>query len=282
MSPLKHITILGGGLLGGSIALAQSSKHAFRVWSRREASTLEALDLGLDATSDLADAVACADLLILSVPVGAMAPLLANAIAAGLPKNCIVTDVGSVKRLPHDTLRPIASAAGYDFIGSHPMAGGEKGGIGQARADLFLNAACLLTNDENVVAEKCQLLEEFWQTLGCRTSWCSSAEHDALVARISHFPHMLACIGATVGLKNPDLAVFGGGGLRDTTRVAAGNPDMWAEILLENRDCLLENLHESLEEMKIVMQLLESGDFTAMQCWLSRAKSLRDVMNPPA
>jgi prephenate dehydrogenase len=93
---------------------------------------------------------------------------------------------------------------------------------------------------------------------------------------------MLACIGATVGLKNPDLAVFGGGGLRDTTRVAAGNPDMWAEILLENRDCLLENLHESLEEMKIVMQLLESGDFTAMQCWLSRAKSLRDVMNPPA
>jgi prephenate dehydrogenase len=240
------------------------------------------LDLGLDATSDLADAVACADLLILSVPVGAMAPLLANAIAAGLPEKCLITDVGSVKRLPHDALRPIVSAAGYDFIGSHPMAGGEKGGIAQARADLFLNAACLLTNDENVGAEKCQLLEEFWQGLGCRTSWCSSAEHDAMVARISHFPHMLACIGATVGLKNPELASFGGGGLRDTTRVAAGNPDMWAEILLENRDCLLENLHESLDEMKTVMQFLESADFGALQSWLCRAKARRDVMNPPA
>lgn len=282
MSALKHITILGGGLLGGSIALAQSSEHTFRVWSRRAASTQEALDLGLDATSDLADAVACADLLILSVPVGAMAPLLANAIAAGLPEKCLITDVGSVKRLPHDSLRPIVSAAGYDFIGSHPMAGGEKGGIAQARADLFLNAACLLTNDENVDAEKCQLLEEFWQALGCRTSWCSSAEHDAMVARISHFPHMLACIGATVGLKNPELATFGGGGLRDTTRVAAGNPDMWAEILLENRDCLLGNLHESLDEMKTVMQLLEAADFPALQSWLSRAKTRRDVMNPPA
>ena len=282
MSALKHITILGGGLLGGSIALAQSSQHTFRVWSRRAASTHEALDLGLDATSDLADAVACADLLILSVPVGAMAPLLANAIAAGLPENCLITDVGSVKRLPHETLRPIVSAAGYDFIGSHPMAGGEKGGIAQARADLFLNAACLLTNDENVAAEKCQALEDFWQSLGCRTSWCSSAEHDALVARISHFPHLLACVGATVGLKNPELATFGGGGLRDTTRVAAGNPDMWAEILLENRDCLLETLHESLDEMKTVMKMLESADYPALQSWLCLAKSRRDVMNPPA
>ncbi len=280
MSALKHITILGGGLLGGSIALAQSNKHTFRVWSRRDAATHEALNLGLDATSDLAAAVACANLLILSVPVGAMAPLLANAIAAGLPENCLITDVGSVKHLPHETLRPIVSAAGYDFIGSHPMAGGEKGGIAQARADLFLNAACLLTNDENVAAEKCQALEEFWQSLGCRTSWCSSADHDALVARISHFPHLLACVGATVALKDPKLSVFGGGGLRDTTRVASGNPAMWAEILLENRECLLENLHESLDEMKTVMQLLESGDFPAMQCWLSRAKSRRDVLSP--
>lgn len=282
MSAFQHITILGGGLLGGSIALAPSSKYAFRVWSRREQSTLEAKELGLDATSDLAHAVAGADLLILCVPVGAMAALLEKAIAAGLPPNCLITDVGSVKRLPHETLHPLVRKAGYDFIGSHPMAGGEKGGISQARADLFQNAACLLTNDENVAADRCQALEGFWQSIGCRTSWCSSAEHDALVARISHFPHLLACIGATVGLKNSADAAFGGGGLRDTTRVAAGNPDMWAEILLENRDCLLGNMHESLEEMKTVMQLLESADFPGLQSWLCRAKSRRDVMNPPA
>ena len=276
MTSLHHITILGGGLLGGSLALACEAPYQATLWSRRQESTHEALALGIDATSDLAQAVRHADLLVLCVPVGSMAGLLQQAMEAGLPPHCIVTDVGSVKRQPHETLRPLLESMRLRFIGSHPMAGGEKGGITQARADLFHSAACLLTNDEVAPQSDCDAVEQFWKAMGCRTNWCTASEHDAIVARVSHFPHLLASVGATVGLKHAGLGQYCGGGLRDTTRVASGNPFMWAEILLENRDELLRVLREAQQEMETIGQLLESADFNAVEIWLADAKKKRD------
>ena len=121
------------------------------------------------------------------------------------------------------------------FIGSHPMAGSERNGLSAATATLFQNAACLLTNDNGAPVEQTAALDRFWKSIGCRTSWMSAAIHDELVARISHLPHLIAASAARVCLKNPAEGRFGGGGLRDTTRVAAGNPSMWAEIVTENR-----------------------------------------------
>lgn len=278
MQRISNISILGGGLLGGSIALAAGKHFQTKVWSRRAEAAAEAQSLGLHATTDLATAVRSADLLILCVPVGAMAALLEQAIAAGLPAHCLITDVGSVKRLPHEALRSIVQEKSLDFIGSHPMAGGEKGGIAQARADLFHNAACLLTNDENCGADQAAALEEFWLSLGCRTSWTDANTHDALVARVSHFPHLLAAVGATVSLKDPTLAGFGGGGLRDTTRVAAGNPQMWAEILCENRHSVISAIDEAMIELQHMKKVLEDHDQAAAYDWLSVAKKRRDVL----
>lgn len=279
MTPLHHITILGGGLLGGSLALACGAPYRAVLWSRRQESTSEALSLGIEATSDLAQAVGQADLLVLCVPVGSMAGLLQQAIDAGLPQQCLVTDVGSVKRQPHETLRPLLQSSGLRFIGSHPMAGGEKGGIAQARADLFQNAACLLTNDEAAPQTDCAAVEYFWKSMGCRTAWGTAAEHDAIVARVSHFPHLLASVGAAVGLKHPAYGQYCGGGLRDTTRVASGNPTMWAEILLENRDELLRVVREARTEMDTISHLLEAADFDAVEGWLSEAKKKRDGLS---
>lgn len=279
MTPLHHITILGGGLLGGSLALACASQYRAVLWSRRQEATTEALSLGIDATSDLALAVRDADLLVLCVPVGSMAGLLQQAIDAGLPSHCIVTDVGSVKRQPHETLRPLLQSAGLRFIGSHPMAGGEKGGIAQARGDLFQHAACLLTNDEAAPQADCDALEHFWKAMGCRTAWGTASEHDAIVARVSHFPHLLASVGATVGLKHQNYGQYCGGGLRDTTRVASGNPVMWAEILLENRDELLRVVREAQREMETISHLLEAADFDAVEAWLADAKKKRDGLS---
>lgn len=278
MQRISHITILGGGLLGGSIALAAADRFTTTVWSRRAEAAAEATALGLHATTDLSAAVAKADLLILCVPVGAMAALLQQAIDCGLPSTCLITDVGSVKRLPHEALRTITQEHHFDFIGSHPMAGGEKGGIAQARADLFQQAACLLTNDEHCSAEKTSALEEFWISLGCRTSWTDAATHDALVARVSHFPHLLAAVGATVSLQDPSFAPFGGGGLRDTTRVAAGNPQMWAEILCENRATVIVAMQEAMIELERMTEILQNNDQAAAYDWLARAKSRRDVL----
>lgn len=279
MTPLHHITILGGGLLGGSLALACASPYRAVLWSRRQEATTEALSLSIDATSDLAQAVKNADLLVLCVPVGSMAGLLQQAIDAGLPSHCIVTDVGSVKRQPHETLRPLLQSAGLRFIGSHPMAGGEKGGIAQARADLFHNAACLLTNDDSAPQSDCDAVEHFWKTVGCRTAWGTASEHDAIVARVSHFPHLLASVGAAVGLKHAGFGQYCGGGLRDTTRVASGNPAMWAEILLENRDELLRVVREAQREMETISHLLDAADFDAVEAWLADAKKKRDGLS---
>lgn len=276
MNAFHKIAVLGGGLLGGSIALAAARSHRVVVWSRRLDATAQALSMGMEATSDLSDAVRDVDLLIFCVPVGSMEGLLQQVIDAGLSRDCLITDVGSVKRLPHEKLRPLLQQSGFRFIGSHPMAGGEKGGIAHARADLFQNAACLLTNDEAVEKKDCVSLEQFWQSLGCRTAWTDAAEHDAIVARVSHFPHLLACVGATVALKKSSLGQYGGGGLRDTTRVASGNPGMWSEILQENRDELLRVVLEAQRELEVVANLLGNADSAAVEAWLNEAKRRRD------
>jgi len=276
MSSLQKISVLGGGLLGGSLALSPAVGHKVTVWSRRAEAAAKARERGIVATTDLAEAVLDADLLILCVPVGSMAGLLQCAIGAGLPTDCLITDVGSVKRLPHETLRPVLRAAGLHFIGSHPMAGGEKGGIEHARADLYQGAACLLTNDENAPEHLCHALEMYWQALGCRTAWTTAEQHDAIVARVSHLPHALASIGAIVSLKDPAWGAYCGNGLRDTTRVAAGNPAMWAEILLENRDQVHHALQESLAEIHVLTRLLEQGNRPALEQWLDAAKRCRD------
>lgn len=276
-----NITILGGGLLGGSLAMALTGNECkVRLWARREETAKAAREIGISgATSDLAEAVNDADLLVLAVPVGSMPALVSRAIEAGLPSGCLVTDVGSVKRAPHQEIHPLLAGRGIDFIGSHPMAGSEQNGLEAASADLFQNAACLLTNDECVSPEKAAALEHFWKSVGCRTSWISAAAHDELVARISHLPHIVAAAAAGVSLKNPEDGRFGGGGLRDTTRVAGGNPDMWAEILTENRTALLGPLRETISVLSEILSHLETGDQQAAREWLAAAKQLRDQLN---
>ena len=277
MKPLHPVTILGGGLLGGSLALAL--KQEVKLWARREETAAEARKLGIEnATTDLTKAVASCKLLILAVPVGAMPKLLQDAVAAGLPDDCLITDVGSVKALPHQSLSPLLDGSGRHFIGSHPMAGSEQGGINAAKADLFDGAACLLTNDGDAPAALAQTLEAFWQEVGCQTSWVDSASHDALVARISHLPHILAAAAARTCLENPAEGAYGGGGLRDTTRVAAGNVDMWTEILLENREALMGPLQNSIDDLIQLMRILDAKDQEAARQWLEAAKDRRDSL----
>jgi prephenate dehydrogenase len=276
----EKVAILGGGLLGGSLALAlarQFPETPVTLWARRAETVTAARERGIKgATGDLAEAVKGADLVVLSTPVGAMATVLLAAQTAGLSRDALVTDVGSVKAAPHRVLKPLLERTGGKFIGSHPMAGSEQTGIGAADAALFEEAACLLTDDGQVGEPWAGKLERFWESLGCRVSWLDAAGHDALVARISHFPHLVSAATAKVALENPADGNFGGGGLRDTTRVAGGDPAMWAEIATENREALRGVLRDGIREMSEMLAMLESGDQEALRHWLAVAKQARD------
>jgi len=277
----KKVAILGGGLLGGSLALALRQRfpgHAVSLWARRVATVDMARARGIaEATGKMEEALSGADLVVLSTPVGAMATVLLAAQGAGLSPQALVTDVGSVKASPHRVLRPLLARTGGKFIGSHPMAGSEQTGMEAADAGLFEGAACLLTDDDAVGEPYASRLQGFWEELGCRVSWLGAARHDALVARISHFPHVMAAATAKVALENPADGNFGGGGLRDTTRVAGGDPAMWAEIVMENRDALRGVLSHGIKEMSEMLAMLEAGDQEAVRRWLADAKDARDA-----
>ncbi len=275
----KKVAILGGGLLGGSLALALQERFSglpVSLWSRRQENADAARQRGIaGATGDMAEAVAGADLVILSTPVGAMASVLLAAQEAGLSRLALVTDVGSVKAKVHEALRDFMARTGGKFIGSHPMAGSEQTGVGAADAALFQGAACFLTDDD-AVGEPCfGSLRAFWEALGCRVYPSSGAIHDRIVANISHFPHMMAAATAKAALVR-SYGPFMGGGLRDTTRVAGGDPDMWAEIAMENRDALAEAMTRGIGELSDMLANLKAGNQEAVRRWLAEAKELRD------
>lgn len=285
LNEIETVAILGGGLLGGSLALALKDRLETRLWARRTDAVTSALEMGIDgATSDLEKALSGADLVVLSVPVGAMTGLAETAVDHGLNPSMLVTDVGSVKRVVHRSPGLLLKQRGIPFIGGHPMAGSEQRGVEAARRDLFSGAVCLLTDDDGVGEPWTGTLERFWSDLDCRVCWTDAGNHDDLVARISHFPHLIAAAAAMVSLKNPREASFGGGGLRDTTRVAGGDPDMWAEILMENRAAVSDSLAEAMEVLGDIQSSLKDGDHEAILKWLKKASGLhgasRSFENP--
>ena len=269
----KKIAILGPGLLGGSIALAcQSAGMNVILWGRKDERVKATQAIGLEATTEISEAVHKADLIILAVPVGAM-PAVVESIISHLEADALVTDVGSVKVSPHQSLRPLLKDR---FIGSHPMAGSEQTGVEAARADLLQGAACVLTNEEDAASEKVAALESFWQSLGCRVEHLNAADHDRAVARISHFPHAMAVLTADIGLKTGDEANLAGGGFRDTSRVSSGEPAMWAEIMIENREALLAVIAEAQDSLRDILVFLENCDKESLRKFLAEVKTRRD------
>ena len=279
---MKRIAILGSGLLGGSIALAVQSRLpgvSVALWGRREQGITEAREQGVvEATTDLAVAVKDADTITLASPVGAMLEILEAASDSCSLDGVIISDVGSVKLTPRDTLEHVVKDAGAKYIGSHPMAGSEQAGVSSARADLFEGAACVITNDFKHPDEDLLKLKGLWEAIGCQCFTTSSEEHDRVMARISHLPHMLASIGALVGLKHPEDGKFAGNGMRDTTRVASGHPGMWAEIFLRNRDAMKEPIKETITHLREMLALLENSSDEELTRVLEDAKQLRDTL----
>ena len=279
----RKITIVGVGLLGGSIGLAvkrrklarQTAGFVRRASSLKDCEKAGAVDF---ATTDLLAAVWEADLVILCAPLGQM-PRLGVRMLPALKPGAIVTDVGSVKAGVVRELESLIANSGAHFVGSHPMAGAEKTGVSAARADLFENAVCVVTPTKKTNRAALKKVERFWKALGSRVLELTPETHDALVSRSSHLPHVVAA-----GLANYVLSpvhpreqgAVCANGFRDTTRIAGGSPEMWRDIALANRQNLGRVLGVFIEDLKEFQWALERQDATAIEEFFAKARQRRN------
>jgi prephenate dehydrogenase len=279
----RKITIVGVGLLGGSIGLAVRRGRLAREvagYVRRKSSLKDCERAGaVDyAVTDLLAAVSNADLIILCTPLAQMRSL-AEQIFPALKRGAIVTDVGSVKAGVVGELEAIIVKAGAYFVGSHPMAGGEKMGVLAARADLFDQAVCIVTPTKKSNASAVRKMEQFWKSLGARVLKMDAAQHDLLVSRSSHLPHVVAATLANLVL-NPALpktqAALCATGFRDTTRVASGSPEMWRDIAMANRKNVSRSVDTFVAELKKFQSALKRNDEKSTENFFATAKARRD------
>lgn len=283
----RKVTLVGVGLLGGSLGLALRRRGLageVQGFVRRASSVAECLSLGVvdRCSRNLAEAVADADLVVLCSPVGQMAPLFRE-MSRHLPPACVVTDVGSVKSALVAEIEPMAEAAGVRFVGSHPMAGAEKSGPAHARADLFEGAVCVVTPTAASDPQTVDLVRRLWEAVGARVLPMNPLLHDDLVARASHLPHVVAASLANYVLSpaHPrEQSELCAGGFRDTTRVASGSPEMWRDIALANRRHLSRVLGVFIEDLSEFRHALDAGDATALEEFFRQAKTRRDQRYP--
>ena len=279
----SKISIIGVGLLGGSIGLAvrrrklarETAGYVRRAASLKDCERAGAVDY---ATTDLLAAVSNSDLIILCTPLAQMRTLTEQFLPA-LKRGAIVTDVGSVKAEVVRELDSLLKKSGAHFVGSHPMAGGEKMGVLAAKADLFAKAVCVVTPSKNSNKAAVGKVEKFWKALGARTVRLGAAEHDLAVSRSSHLPHVVAATlaGLVLSPKQPkSQAGLCATGFRDTTRVASGSPEMWRDIVLANRKNVSQSVDAFVAELKQFQAALRKSDGKAVENFFAVAKEQRD------
>jgi prephenate dehydrogenase len=272
----RQVTILGVGLLGGSIGLAlRSSAGKARIigYGHRRSTLEKAMEIGAIDALELDPAAACkgSDLVILCTPVGIFEELMKR-IAPALSPGAIVTDVGSTKR-SIVRLAEKALPAGVEFVASHPIAGSEKRGVEFSRADLFANQLCILTPTPATGGEAVRKIEQFWRSLGMRTTRLSAEDHDRLLADVSHLPHLLAA--ALVAMQEDAGLDLCGKGFLDTTRIAGGDGGLWRDIFFDNADNLKDGIRRLQAQLASVEKMIDSGSGEALRAWLDAAAERR-------
>lgn len=267
--------------MGGSLAMALGE---------RDNCVITGFDLSADSLDEahrrklihvkatsLEEAVGQADLVVLATPVGSYQAIF-SAMSRGIKPGTVVTDVGSVKCPAVEAAKALPE--GVTFIGGHPLAGSEKGGLDAATATLFENAYYFLTPDDENQESAMNRLKTWVSTLGAFPVIVQAEEHDRILARTSHFPHVMASILANIVGEEADqtIAAFTGSGFRDTTRIAAGNPTLWEEILFLNRRELSICLLQTEDKVRQVRQALEEEQRQWIHQFLEKGKSFRDQL----
>ncbi len=277
------VTIIGLGLLGGSIGLAVASHLPGTVTAGYDADPAvrkRAGERGLAGTicDNAADAVKDADLVILCVPVGAMGKA-AQEIAGALKPGCVVSDVGSSKQSVLDALSA-ALPEGTAIIPAHPVAGTEHSGPDAGFASLFQQRWCIITPPEGADRAQVDALSAFWTALGAKVDVMSPGHHDLVLAVTSHLPHLIAytIVGTASDLENvtrSEVIKYSAGGFRDFTRIAASDPTMWRDVFLNNKDAVLQMLQRFTEDLTALQRAIRVGDGDQLFDHFTRTRAIR-------
>ena len=282
----QQVVIIGVGLIGGSLGLVvkQRGLAGSVVGVGRRIENLKmAVEVGaIDRyETNLRDAVHDADLVVLATPVQTYASHLRDW-GQTLQPGAIVSDVGSVKGglvVEAETLLP----AGVHFVGAHPIAGREKSGVAYASPNLFHGARCLVTPTKQTDQQALDTICQLWEAAGSIVLSMDPFVHDWVLGSVSHLPHV-AAFGLMHALQDlqgqmddpVDLVDFSGGGLRDTTRIAASSPEMWRDISLANRQNLVRMIETYIQQLEKFKDLLEQEDGAGLVDLMTKAKELRE------
>jgi prephenate dehydrogenase len=279
MTPWNQVTIIGTGLIGGSLGLAlKKAGLARRIvgCGHREASLHEAAARGAaDETSlDPAAAVRGSDLIVLATPVGRFREM-AEAIRSAVAPGAVIIDVGSTKAAVVDGLEPLMPE-GCVFIGCHPIAGSEQRGVTAARADLFQGATCVVTPTERTPKDALDRVIATWEGIGMTVRLLPPKVHDRLLGEVSHLPHVVA--SALVRVISGEAEPLAGPGWADTTRIASSDPALWRDILLSNAAEVAGALERLQGILAAWRSALRSRDAAKIEALLADSKARRDKL----
>ncbi|HEB94056.1 MAG TPA: prephenate dehydrogenase/arogenate dehydrogenase family protein [Gammaproteobacteria bacterium] len=280
---IKQLTIIGVGLIGGSLARALREAGVVDevVGGGRDAAHLQraqALGVITRYTTDLAAAVQGADMVLLAVPVGAMEVVL-RAIAPQLPADAVLTDAGSTKGSVIAAAQRVFGALPAGFVPGHPIAGTENSGVEASFAELYRGRRVILTPTTASSAEAVERVRAMWQATGAEVMEMDAEHHDHVLAATSHLPHLLA-FGlvdtlAKMGDKQ-EIFAYAAGGFRDFTRIASSDPQMWRDICVHNEPALLALLDRFEVDLKRLREAIANGDGGYLLEVFSHAKAARD------
>ena len=283
MSEYKRVALIGLGLIATSMihAMRRAGMECEIVGTARSPETrAKVRDMGLcDKVTDTAvEAVEGADLIVLAIPVGAMAAV-AQEISPHLAKGATLTDVGSVKRAVVEAVAPHVPNDVH-FIPGHPIAGTEQSGPEAGFAELFDNRWSILLTNEDTNAGALQKLTEYWQALGANVDIMEVDHHDLVLAVTSHAPHLIAYtmvgVADDIGrVTDSEVIKYSAAGFRDFTRIAASDPTMWRDVFLMNRDATLEILGRFTEELFALQRAIRTGDGEHLFDYFTRTRAIR-------
>ena len=283
---IEQLTIIGVGLIGGSLSRALRRANVCGEvvgCSRRENHLQEAVSLGVidRYTTNMADAVKNADMVLVAVPLGVMGPVFA-AIRDALPPHAIVTDAGSAKSSVVEDARANLGDRFNRFVPGHPIAGTEQSGVSASFAELYENRRVVLTPVAETDPEATAKVRAMWEVTGAVISETTIEHHDKVLAATSHLPHMLAyTLVDMLALMDAreEIFEFAAGGFRDFTRIAASDPVMWHDICTANSDAILSMLNRFSDRLDTLKTSIQHGDSEVIRTIFERAKRSRDSFN---
>ncbi|MCF6244428.1 MAG: prephenate dehydrogenase [Sulfurovum sp.] len=278
---VKHIGIIGLGLMGGSLSIAlqnTSKEFYFLGLDHNEVHCKEALSLGLvDEVVQTLDEIKTCDIIFLTIPVDGIIEVAKK--LHPLSSDCTVIDLGSTKE---KISLQIPKEIRKNFVTSHPMTGTEKFGPTAALANLYQNKTVVLCDIEKSGELQQNIAKDIFTSIGMSLVYMDAKEHDKHAAYISHMPHALsyALANSVMGQEaSTSIIALAGGGFKDMSRIAKSSPDMWEDIFRQNKDNLLESIYSFERELKKCRKMIENDEWNALNVWMKTANTLHDIID---